>query len=42
MRAQYLIDTNVVIELLGEKLPEKSISFLEEVINHNQHHFISN
>lgn len=30
---QYLIDTNVVIDYLGNKLPPKSKTFIDDVIN---------
>lgn len=38
MGTQYLMDTNVVIEFLGGKLPHNSNGFLQNIIESNFHH----
>lgn len=38
MGQKYLIDTNVVIELLSATLPDDSINFLEMLIQENAHY----
>ena len=37
MGAQYLIDTNAVIELLGGTLPSSGSQWLQNIINQNDH-----
>ncbi len=34
MEQQYLIDSNIVIDYLAGKLPEKGMGFLNHVVNH--------
>ena len=38
MGTQYLVDTNAVIELLGDKLPENGTEWLEKIIASQEHH----
>ncbi len=37
MGARYLVDTNVVIEFLGNKIPTKGSNWLENIIEQNGH-----
>jgi len=38
MGTQYLIDTNVVIEFLGNALPTSGSKWLQNIIDHGLHH----
>ena len=38
MEAQYLMDTNVVIEFLGARLPTSGSNWLQSIIDQNRHH----
>lgn len=38
MGAQYLLDTNVIIEFLGNALPSSGSDWLEEIIDQNIHY----
>lgn len=37
MGAKYLIDTNAVIEFLGDLLPQKGSEWLEQLIQNQKH-----
>jgi hypothetical protein len=39
-RQEYLIDTNVAIEYIGEALPEKALSMIDDVIDEQFYIFV--